>query len=500
MGTVGIAVVVVYVVAMLGVGYWSMRRTKSVGDFFLGGRSLGPWMSAFAYGTTYFSAVLFIGYAGKLGFGFGLHTMWIVVGNALVGTLAAWWLLGARTRTMTARLNSMTMPDFLAVRFSCPPLKTFAALIIFVFLVPYSASVYTGLSYLFVKLMDIPYGYALAFLAVLTGVYLVMGGYLALAITDLARGFVELIGVIVMVFFIASQVGGFGDATKELMRPGNSPALAAMPGGLPGWVTLASLVIVTSFGPWGLPQMVQKFYSIKGKEYITSTMVVCTIFALLMAFGAYYTGALTHLFVDRDPAIRDIVMQARADARHYDRLIPTFLINHTPPSIFLVIVLVVFSASMSSLSSLVLVSSSAIAMDLYSGVINRSAERRTVMALMRVLCLVFVAASLWIAMMKPTMIVNLMVISWGVLAGSFAAPYVYGLFWRRTTKAGAVAGFATGFAISVGLYLLKGQAFIPMAGALAIVAPFVVVPAVSMLTSPLPREIVACAFGQGGAD
>ncbi|MGA2107957.1 MAG: sodium:solute symporter, partial [Syntrophorhabdales bacterium] len=96
-----ISLVVLYVFVMLAVGYWCMQRTKNVGDFFLGGRTLGPWMSAFAYGTTYFSAVLFIGYAGRLGWGFGIQTMWIVIGNTFVGTFLAWYVLAGRTRDMT---------------------------------------------------------------------------------------------------------------------------------------------------------------------------------------------------------------------------------------------------------------------------------------------------------------------------------------------------------------------------------------------------------------
>ncbi|MCE5324138.1 sodium/solute symporter [bacterium] len=489
MGSVGIIIVVVYVLAMLGVGLWAMRKTKSVGDFFLGGRSIGPWMSAFAYGTTYFSAVLFIGYAGSLGWGFGIHTMWIVLGNSIVGSLLAWWILASKTRTMTARLNSMTMPDFLAARFACKPMKIAAALIIFVFLVPYSASVYTGLSYLFEKVLNIPYEYALGFLAALTGIYLIMGGYFALTITDLIRGIVELFGVVIMVYFLASQVGGFGSATHELLKPEHSPALLGMKAGFPGWVTLLALVIVTSFGPWGMPQMVQKFYSIKSKDYIKSAMIVCTIFSILMSFGAYYTGALTHLFATPGTEMAQIVA-----SKHLDQLIPAFITNHTPPSIFLVILILVFSASMSSLSSLVLVSSSAIAMDLYNGIINPNASKRAVMTWMRVLCGVFVAASLFIALKKPATIVNLMVISWGALAGSFAAPYLYGLYWKKTTRAGAFAGLIVGLVISVGLFIIKGKDFVPIAGALAIILPFIVVPIVSAITKPLPKEIVAQAF------
>lgn len=488
MSEVGVIIVSLYVLSMLGVGFWAMKKTKSVGDFFLGGRSIGPWMSAFAYGTSYFSAVLFIGYAGSLGWGFGIHTMWIVLGNAIVGSLLAWWILGSRTRTMTARLNSMTMPDFLSARFNCRSLKMVSALVIFIFLVPYSASVYTGLSYLFEKTLNVPYEYALGFLAALTGVYLIMGGYFALTITDLIRGIVELFGVVIMVIFLASQVGGFGTATHELLKPENAPALQATPAGFPGWVTLLALVVVTSFGPWGLPQMVQKFYSIKSEAYIKSAMIMCTIFSLLMSFGAYYTGALTHLFVGQDAVMADLVAN-----KHLDQLIPAFITNHTPPSIFLVILILVFSASMSSLSSLVLVSSSAIAMDLYND-IRPKASKQSVMTLMRVLCGVFVAASLYIALKKPATIVNLMVISWGVLAGSFAAPYVYGLFWKRTSTAGAVAGFITGLVVAIGLYVAKGKEFVPIAGAVAIILPFIVVPIVSMITKPLPKEIVARAF------
>ncbi|MEN6372035.1 MAG: sodium/solute symporter [Armatimonadota bacterium] len=493
MAAIGIVIIVLYVLVMMGIGYWSMKRTKSVGDFFLGNRSIGPWMSAFAYGTTYFSAVLFIGYAGNLGWGFGIHTMWIVVGNAIVGCLLAWRILGSRTRTMTARLNCMTMPDFLAVRFNNKSLRIISATIVFVFLVPYSASVYTGLSYLVGTYFNIPYQYALGFMALLTGVYLMMGGYIALTITDFIRGIIELFGVLIMVYFLASQVGGFGQATHNLLKPVNAPGLfmPAKPGCPPGWITLWSLVIVTSFGPWGLPQMVQKFYSIKSKAYIKSTMIVCTIFSLLMAFGAYYSGAMTHLFAVKDPAIMGVAKT------NIDNLMPTLLARHTPAAISIVIIVLVFSASMSSLSSIVLVSSSAIVMDLYAGAIKPNASKNNIMALMRVLCGVFVAASLLIALKRPMFIVDLMALAWGALAGSFAAPYVYGLFWRKTTSAGAVAGMCVGLGLVVVFYICKGQPWIPASGALAVLVPFIVVPVVSLFTKQLPKDVIARAFSDG---
>ena len=505
----GMAIIAVYVVIMLAISFWAMRKTHSVGDFFLGGRKIGPWMSAFAYGTTYFSAVLFIGYAGKLGWGFGIHALWIAIGNALIGTLLAWWVLAGRTRAMTTRLGVMTMPDFLSARYGSKFLKIIGALIVFLFLVPYSASVYQGLSFLVEAYTNIPYGYALGFLAAITGIYIMMGGYFALTVTDLIRGVVELVGVCVMVVFLAHQVGGFGSATSKLIsNPNFSPALHPQPTPagappapgipIPGWLMLASLVLLTSFGPWGLPQMVQKFYSIKGKEYIKSTIIVCTLFSLLMAFGAYYTGALTHLFAVEDLRLIEVI---KDKSLGIDALMPKFLTWHTPPAISLVILLLVFSASMSSLSSLVLVSSSAIAMDLYQGILKPNASKRSVMTLMRGLCGVFVAVSVLIALGKITFIVNLMALSWGVLAGCFAAPFFYGLFWRRTTRAGAIAGIVGSLAVNFILCWFLGDPgisandpAIPVAGAVAIVAPFIIVPIVSLMTKPLPKELVAKAF------
>ena len=314
--------VVLYVVVMLAVGYWCMKRTRDVGDFFLGGRTLGPWISAFAYGTTYFSAVLFIGYAGRLGWGFGIQTMWIVLGNAFIGTTLAWLVLAARTRDMTVRLNALTMPEFLRARYASRPLQIISALVVFVFLVPYSASVYMGLSYLFQKTLGLQYNQALIFLAALTAVYLVMGGYFAVAVSDFIRGIVEFLGVAAMVFLLTRMKGGLGACFTALLDPKYMPALHAPPPptgpAFPGWMTLWSLVLITSFGPWALPQMVQKFYSIRSKADVKRAMVIATIFALFMCFGAYYSGALTHLFFTNKDLAPIVDVSVRSQISHMD--------------------------------------------------------------------------------------------------------------------------------------------------------------------------------------
>lgn len=501
------AIVVLYVVAMLGIGWWCMRRTKNVGDYFLGGRSFGPWMSAFAYGTTYFSAVLFIGYAGKLGWGFGIHTLWIVVGNTLVGTILAWKVLAGRTREMTTRLHAITMPEFLRARFESKALQIVAALVVFVFLVPYSASVLMGLSYLFEMTLHIKYAYALCFLTALTAIYLVMGGYFAVAVSDFIRGIIEFAGVMLMVWLLATKVGGFGHASAALWNdpaaaPGLLPVATKTLGhGLlqvtvPGWLTLSSLVLITSLGPWALPQMVQKFYSIRDRRDVTRAMTIAGVFALFMSFGAYYSGALTHLFYNNKLPAE--LMDAKGPI--WDKIMPHFITTSGLPEVLvMVVVLMVFSASMSSISSLVLVSSSSIAVDIYGAFVNRHANPKQTMFLMRVLCAVFVGLSLWIALKEPTFIVNLMVMSWGTLAGVFLAPYLYGLFWKRTTKAGVWAGILSGLGLAMLLFPKTwgwGSAGVPLAGAIVMLVPLIVVPVVSLLTPPPPEPQVARAFDE----
>lgn len=473
-----------YVFVLLVIGFLSMRKTRNVNDFFLGGRSIGPWMSAFAYGTTYFSAVIFIGYAGKIGWGFGLGALWIVAGNSLVGTYLAWKILAAPTREMTTRMEAITMPDFLAKRYDSSGLKVLAALIIFIFLVPYSASVYLGLGYLFEEVFNIPFTYAMAFIAVLTGLYLVMGGYFAVTTTDFVQGLVMIAGVILLVFYVVTDahVGGLASGISKLAA--YNPQLT-QPLKPPNAFALFSLVVLTSLGTWGLPQMVQKFYSIKDERSIKPARIVSTIFALVVAFGAYFTGSLGRLFFDN-----------QMPQGNPDLVMPIIVAKALPEGVAVLILLLILAASMSTLASLVLVSSSAVAIDLVQGSFPNFGKKNT-LTLMRVLSVLFIGLSVFIAL-KPTFIVTLMALSWGTVAGSFIAAYVYGLFWKGMTKAGAWAGVLSGLTISLGFsfyYKLDGS-LIPTIGAAAMVIPLIIAPLVSVLTPKFSEEHLKRVYGK----
>lgn len=478
-----------FVAILLASGFYSMRKTRDLGDFFLGGREIGPWMSAFAYGTTYFSAVIFVGYAGKIGWGFGISSIWIGLGNAIIGSYLAWKILAKPTREMSEKLNVMTMPEFFQARFDSHALKIFAAVIIFIFLVPYSASVYMGLSYIFEGVFGLPYNYILLFMAVLTAIFLLMGGYRAVALTDFIQGIVMLFGVGMLIYYVFnhSQVGGFGQVIPRL-REISADFVNPFPAGSKG-LSLLSLVLLTSLGPWGLPQMVQKFFAIKDKEKIKAARTISTLFSLIIGVGAYGVGSVVHLYfseVPVDPATGKATV---------DLLIPGIIQTALPEIAAVTILLLVLSASMSTLSSLVLISSSALTIDLLKGYIKPDMGKEEELITMRTLCLIFLILSVILALFKPAIILSLMALSWGTVAGTFIGPFLWGLFWPRTTRAGAWSGALGGLVIGLG-YALSHNFDTAMGGTLAMLASLAIVPVVSLFSEQFSAEHLRKIFAE----
>lgn len=482
------AAILVFVCLMVGIGIYAMRRTKTTADFFLGGRNVGPWISAFAYGTTYFSAVIFIGYAGKLGWGFGVSTLWIAIGNGIIGSWLAWKVLAKRTRSMTSRLGTMTMPEFLEARYQSKWFKIVSAFLIFIFLIPYCGSVFTGLGFLFENVLKIDYQMSLIVMILLTGVYLVLGGYFAVALSDFIQGLIMLMGAFLMVGYIFSQpqVGGLTNYLSNLAKidPGLSQIIPE------NWLGMLGLVTMTSVGVWGMPQMVQKFYAIKNEKVITTATIVVSIFALVVAGAAYGAGSTVHLFFNQVPP----------DANGhpaFNVLIPQLLERTMPEYLLIIILLLVLSASMSTLSSLVLVSSSALTIDLIQGVFYPTMDKKHSITLLRLFCGIFILCSIGVAIFKLDFIIKLMSLSWGTIAGAFLAPYIYGLFWRGTTKSGAWAGMITGVIVSVvGSQLFPNEQTAPLISSIAMLLPLAVVPLVSLFTKPFEASHLDKLFGR----
>lgn len=477
-----------YAAILVVIGIYSRKKAGTLDDFFLGGRKMGAWMSAFAYGTTYFSAVIFIGYAGKIGWGFGLSAVWIGLGNALVGSLLAWMVLGKRTRSMTQKLNVATMPEFFCERFDSKGLKIISALMIFIFLVPYSASVYSGLSYLFETVFGISYITGMIIMAAITAVYLILGGYFAIALSDFFQGLIMFFGIGFIIYFVLSapEVGGLAEGLSRLNEI--EPKLTGIigPG---GWWPLVSLIVLTSLGSWGLPQMVHKFYAIKDEKAIKRGTVISTVFALVIGSSAYFLGSFGRLFLNNT-----VPIDPSSGSANFDMIMPQVLSSALPEILIGIVVVLILSASMSTLESLVLVSSSSISIDLVGGVIAPKMSDKKKHVLMRVLCGLFIVLSFILAAGKFGTIIQLMAVSWGTLSGAFLAPFLYGLFWKKTTKAAAWTGIIGGMAIMLGLYFGFESITSPMAGTIAMLANLVIVPVVSLVTPKMPEDKLAKAF------
>lgn len=487
-----LVLLVVFFAVMVSVGLYSRKHAASVDGYVLGGRSVGPWLTAFAYGTSYFSAVVFVGYAGQFGWKYGLASTWIGIGNAVIGSLMAWVVLGRRTKVMTQHLDSKTMPDFFGSRYESKALKIMASAIVFIFLVPYTASVYNGLSRLFGMAFNIPYTYCVIGMAVFTAIYVILGGYMATAINDFIQGIIMLGGIIAVIGAVLSGQGGFISAIRKMAEiPSDVPVTMGQPGAFtsffgPDPLNLLGVVILTSLGTWGLPQMVGKFYAIKDEKSINTGTVISTLFAVVISGGCYFLGGFGRLF--DNPSLYD-----KAGNMAFDGIVP-YMLSTLPDILIGVVVVLVLSASMSTLASLVLTSSSTLTLDFLKDNIIKDMSEKKQVKVMQALVVFFIVLSLVIALDPPTFIAQLMGISWGALAGAFLAPFMYGLYWKGVTKAAVWASFAAGIGITVSNMFLHYIASPINAGAIAMIAGLIIVPAVSLVTPKMEKKKVEGMF------
>lgn len=498
-------ILALYALSMVGIAFYTKNRSGTVNDFLLAGkRGLNGWMTAFAYGTTYFSAVIFIGYAGQFGRTFGLASVWIGIGNAIIGTLFAWLILAKRTKNMTQRLSAKTMPEFFEKRYGSKNLKLASAVIIFIFLIPYSASVYSGLSSLFEIVFGIPGWIVMTALAALTAVYLFFGGYFATALSDFIQGIIMLIGVVCMVFCFMNSEQVNWDISKIVSDPNlNWFTFNAESTGLYGsTVSLLSLIALTSFGVWALPQTIHKYYAIRDKKAISQGVIVSTVFALVIGFTAYFSGALSAFFPETVGV-------------PHTSVIPIMFKAAIPSGLIGIIAVLILSASMSTLSSVSLAGSSVMAVDLYKGKIDMGASDKKVNIVMKTLSLIFVAISVILAVLNERFgiaaIAYMMGISWGTLAGCFMGPYVLGLLWKRVTRSAVWSSIISSLVLtaslivifgydknswncSFGVALKDGVGCSPLIGTICILFSLIITALVSLITKAPDDEILYEAF------
>lgn len=481
--------IVIFIVGVVFIGVYTRKNATSVDGFVLGGRNVGPWLSAFAYGTSYFSAVIFVGYAGQFGWRYGISSTWIGIGNALLGSLLAWYVMGPRTREMTQRLKASTMPQFFGERYQSQALRVAAAAIIFVFLIPYTASVYNGLSRLFGMAFGLPYEVCIIGMAIVTCVYVVLGGYMATVVNDFVQGIVMLVGIIAVIAAVLISNGGPSEAIISLSQiPAENTRLngAFVSFFGPDLFNLMGVVVLTSLGTWGLPQMVTKFYAIKDQESVRKGAIISTIFAIVVAGGSYFLGGFARLYSSW------IEFNVQTGAPVYDSIVPTML-SSLPDVLIGIVIVLVLSASMSTLSSLVLTSSSTLTLDVIKPRFMPDMDEKRQLFIMRVLLGVFVLVSAAIALWQYNSPVNfiaqLMGISWGALAGAFLGPFLWGLYSNKVSRAAVWTSFAVGVGLTTSNMFLGFIDSPVNCGALAMLLSLAVVPLVSWFTPSVPFDV-----------
>jgi len=376
-----------------------------------------------------------------------------------------------------AEYNVHTMGEYYEARYDSRFLKLFGAACVFVFFIPYTAAVFMGLSYLFESVFQVPYWVALVGMGAFTALYLSLGGYKAMTMIDMVFGMIMIVGVSVLMAATIQKGGGLGAITATLAD--QNPKLTQLVGP-PGWWPLFSLVFLTSVAPFGMPQLVQKFYAIKDDRSIKIGMWASTAFALLVGGVAYFVGSTTRALLTptATPA-------AFTDGGQpvFDALMPELLARVMPESLTILLLLVLLSASMSTLAALVLISSSAVVKDFYAGFVSRNASDQKLTMLMRVSSVAFVLLSVILALLRPGTIVTILGISWGAIGSLFIGPFVWGLCWRRTNKVGAITAAVVSLVVCLGLYFSGWSS--PQAGTVGMMASLVLAPVVSLLT---PRK------------
>ncbi len=491
--------ILLFLAITIGIGIYSRKKATDVNGFVLGGRSVGPWLTAFSFGTSYFSAVIFVGYAGQFGWNFGLASTWIGLGNALIGSYLAWKILGRRTRVMTQHLQSATMPDFFEKRYDSKALKIVASAIVFIFMIPYTASLYNGLSRLFEMSFNVPYWVCVVAMAVVTAMYVVLSGYMGTALNSAVQGVIMLVGIVVVVFSVLNVNGGFKESV-ELLSKVTTDTVAE--GGFtsffgPDPLALLGVVLLTSLGTWGLPQMIGKFYAIKDEKAIKTGTVVSTVFAVIVAGGCYFLGGFGRLFMTPEEVAKS----------GFDSIIPTMLSTLGDVVIALVIMLVL-AASMSTLSSLVLTSSSTLTLDFLNPLKGGKMKEASKMRFMRIFIVFFIVVSALIAIVqansKVAFIADLMGISWGTMSGAFLGPFMLGLYWKRATKPAVWASFIFSVVFNVTFMVIKLTGNITAlpkllqassnVGVIAMLMGIVLVIVVSLLTKKPDSEAVNAKF------
>ncbi|MDO5852058.1 MAG: sodium:solute symporter family protein [Methanobacteriaceae archaeon] len=450
-----VIIVLIYVLVMLGVGVYAWKRTKNSEDFFIASHGTNSYIMALSYGATFISTAAIIGFGGVAG-NFGMGILWLVFLNIAVGIFLAFAIFGKRTRLMGKRLKALTFPDFLSRRFDSKFIKIFSGLLIFCTMPIYAASVLIGAVRFIETTLHIDYTIALIGLSIIIGAYVIYGGIKGVLYTDALQGTIMFVSMLFVLFTIYSLFGGVTSAHQTLTNMAPLIPASVQAQGATGWTSapvlgspwwwnlVTSIIMGVGIGAIAQPQLAVRFMTVKSDRELNRAVLIGGIFIFVMTFTAYIVGALSNVYFYQN--FGQIAIQAAGG--NVDRIIPLFIENAMPKWFTYVFLLTLLSAAMSTISTQFHVQGTSISNDVYTPIKKANNHSTLVVARIGVLLAIVIAVAL--AFILPAGVVAQGTnIFFGLCASTFLPVYICSLFWKRTTKEGAIAGIVSGTVLSL---------------------------------------------------
>ncbi len=477
-----IGAMTVYLILLAVIGWFLKNRVKSGNDFWSGGRNVGPVATAFSFCAAYYSTAAIIGgpaiYAQ---YGAGYEAV-EHIGNQFVSCFLMLILIGMKMRVVSERTGSVSLPGYLAVRYESNSIRMIAAIIIAIMMIPYGVSCFKGIGTAMAVVAGIPYNISIIIIAIIALIYMVASGYFGAAMIDIIHGFFIMFGIIALCTAVVSASGGVTEALD--LGTSVDPLLGDIPGPIGSWPLFLSFSLIWAFTGFGQPHLVTKFFALKDSKTISTVVIIsmlwCSAFAVCCTITSIGGRGLF------DGKLSDWDMLTPAIASTYG--------NFLTQALFLCSVA---AAGLSTLVSLVLSAASAIAKDLvedgYLAAHNKVMSNKATVTLSRtgtgivILIMVILSINPW------DMVWQLSTMAAGTMGAAFVAPLAIGLYYKKATKAGALASIVSGAAVTIGGYLigLNGAIHPFMPGLIVSVILFFVV---SKFTAKPSEEVIAMCF------
>ncbi len=421
----------IYMFGMLGIGYFAYRRTSDLSDYMLGGRNLGPAVTALSAGAADMSGWLLMGLPGAM-YVAGLSSGWIVVGLT-IGAYLNWLFVAPRLRSYTeVANNSITIPDYFENRFhdSSRILRIVSALVIFVFFTFYTSSGIVSGGELFKSAFQMDYSLGVWLTAGVVILYTLFGGFLAVSWTDFVQGTIMFIALILVPVVTFMETGGWGPTFAEIN--GIDPGLLDVFKGT-SFIGIISLV-AWGLGYFGQPHIIVRFMAITSVKEMRNARRIGMGWMIFSIVGAMFTGLLGIAYFQQTG-------QTLANPETVFIVLSNLLFH---PIIFGFLLAAILAAIMSTISSQLLVTASALAEDFYKSFMRRSASDKELVLAGRLSLLVVAVIALFLALNPNETILNLVGYAWAGFGSAFGPVVLLSLYWKRMNKWGALAGMITG--------------------------------------------------------